>query len=195
MVDLRREVTLTPQLQMDSLACWNVRGMNKSSRKIDIKSFLLSNKVYLVGLLETRISFHNRNKVLKAFGSWQMTANYDYSSHGHIWVLWQQSKCAVHVLEQSNQYMHCQVVLYDLNTIFNITFIYAFNNFNERTPLWANVRRLSTTVTLPWLIMGDLNTTLFHDERVRGGMIVPADLEELYSVVEDIEVMDMKFSG
>lgn len=66
---------------------------------------------------------------------------------------------------------------------------------DERWPLWADIRRLSSTVSLPWLLMEDLNTTLFHDERVEGGVIVPSEIEELSSVLEDIEVMDMKFSG
>lgn len=100
--------------------------MNKSSRQLDVKSFLHSNKVYLVGLLETKVSSHNRDRVLKSFGTWNMVANYDSSPQGRIWVLWQQSKCAVRVLEQSNQYMHCQVDIFDINTSVNITFIYAF---------------------------------------------------------------------
>lgn len=106
---LREKVLLIHLTPMDSIACWNVRGLNKTSRQLDVKSFLLANNTYLVGLLETKVSSHNKNRVMRSYSSWNMSANYDASSHGRIWVLWQPNKCSVHILEQSSQFMHCEV--------------------------------------------------------------------------------------
>lgn len=180
---------------MDSIACWNVRGMNKANRHLDIKSFMISNKFYLVGLLETKVSFQHRDRVAKVFGAWNMSANYNTSSYGRIWVMWQAAKFHVMVIEQSSQLMHCEVLLIENSRKINVTYVYAFNHVDERVGLWEDLRRIASGVNLPWMIMGDFNTTLFYDERIRGGNIVDSDLRELTSFTEDVEVMDMKYSG
>lgn len=180
---------------MDSIACWNVRGLNKATRQVDVKSLLISNKVFLVGLLETKISSQHKDRVVNAFNSWCMVANYDSDSYGRIWVLWKDAKCTVRCVEQSSQFMHCEVLLHDLKVLVNITFIYGFNDPEGRTALWTDLRRIGDTVSLPWLLLGDFNTTLFLDERIRGGVTVPADVGELSSFTEDMELMDMKATG
>lgn len=180
---------------MDSIACWNVRGLNKASRRLDVKSFLSNNKTYLVGLLETKIRLQRKNRVLKAFKDWQSIANYDYCPDGRIWMLWKPAKCSVICLQSSSQFMHCEVLFYDLNVKVLITFIYGFNTTEERESLWAALRRISLSITGPWMLLGDLNTTLLYDEKIKGGEVLNTDTEELASFVEAAEVLDMKYTG
>lgn len=73
---------------MDSVACWNVRGLNKAHGQIDVKSFLFKNNVLLTGLLETKIRSSNKYRTLWFLGDWQCLDNYDHASNGRIWVLW-----------------------------------------------------------------------------------------------------------
>ena len=44
---------------MDSIVGWNIRGLNWPNKQKDVKSFLYSNKVGLIGLLETKVKVKN----------------------------------------------------------------------------------------------------------------------------------------
>ena len=48
---------------MDNIASWNIRGLNWPNKQEDVKIFLHSNKIGLVGLLETKIKEKNIQKV------------------------------------------------------------------------------------------------------------------------------------
>lgn len=42
---------------------------------------------------------------------------------------------------------------------------------------------------------GDFNTTLFSDERVRDGIMVPSDLSELEYLVSHLELVDLRYNS
>lgn len=104
-------------------------------------------------------------------------------------------KCMVVPLQRSDQFIHCEVNMVDAKTKFLVTFIYALNLPSEREPLWADMLRNDSSVALPWLILGDLNTTLFYDEKVKGGTILDSDTAELSTFVQEAEVMDLRYTG
>lgn len=81
------------------------------------------------------------------------------------------------------------------NTKCLVTFMYAMNLPSERAPLWDDLKVISASVNLPWLLMGDFNTTLLYDERIKGGVINDSDTSELSSFVQEADVMDLRFTG
>ena len=52
-----------PRTLMDNLTSWNVYGLNWLIKKAEVKLFLQSNKVGLMGLLETKVKVKNVEKV------------------------------------------------------------------------------------------------------------------------------------
>lgn len=69
------------------IASWNVRG-----REGEVSKFLRTNKVSLIGLVETRIKQANAGRIRKYFGSsWSFVDNYLDAVNGHIWVMWDAS--------------------------------------------------------------------------------------------------------
>lgn len=137
--------------------------------------------MFLAGLLETKVRSINKSRVMRSFSSWKSLDNYAHAYNGRIWVIWNSVKCSVTPLRYSDQLIHCEVLLLDSNIKFLATFVYATNLPGERESLWDDVRNIATVVNLPWLLMGDLNTTLLYDERVKGGRIVNSDTSELAS--------------
>jgi len=48
-----------PQLHMDNILSWNVRGLNAPTKQEDVKCFLHAQGVKLVALIETKVKKEN----------------------------------------------------------------------------------------------------------------------------------------
>lgn len=66
------------QNEMINLACWNVRGLNGLPKQLEVRNFINTNKLCLVGLIETRIRVNNFNAAtLSVFCNWKVLNNYN----------------------------------------------------------------------------------------------------------------------
>lgn len=155
----------------------------------------LFSRISLVGLLETKVKIQQKNSVLRSIVDWKCLDNYDFAMNGRIWLIWDETKVKVSQISHSDQFIHCHVTLLDLNISFQLIVIYAWNTARMRNDLWQSLRQLSRGISEPWVLMGDLNTTLFYDERIKNGHFVDCNISELQTVVHDLELLDMKYTG
>lgn len=66
---------------------WNIRGLNEPFKKKELKTFLLTNKVVLIGCLETKVKANKAEKVKKKIGNdWEITTDYTQSPNSRIWI-------------------------------------------------------------------------------------------------------------
>ncbi|GLT27312.1 hypothetical protein SLA2020_023190 [Shorea laevis] len=95
---------------------------------------------------------------------------------------------------QSAQLLHCKVSINGRNLSFLCSVVYAFNVKAERESLW---RQMSSqgVVSEPWLVMGDFNTTLKNDERMKSCGFCSGDISELHGFTTTMELFDLSFSG
>lgn len=77
----------------------------------------------------------------------------------------------------------------------HVTVVYAYNTAIGRVPLWTDLQSIRATINEPLIILGDFNTTLFLDERVKCGEIDNQSTTELRTVVDALNVKDLKYSG
>lgn len=162
---------------------------------LTLKKLAFQNNVSFFALLETRVQCHNKHRVIRGLGDCQSIDNYSHSHNGRIWILWDPLKFSVHCLQQSNQLVHCRVTRIDTNVSFLVTTIYALNTGTGREILWSDLLSIGNGVHEPWLIIGDLNTTLIYDERMKCGSFVDCDVSELQSVVNALDIKDLKYTG
>ncbi|XP_074278168.1 uncharacterized protein LOC141601764 [Silene latifolia] len=121
---------------MDNIGCWNVRGMNKVAKQLEIKRFLYQNNVGLYGLVETKIKVQDCSGVLATFG---------HPGKGHI---------TATVTEIAS------------GTTFFFTTVYGSNDETEILSLWADLKRIKDVYSGPWAICGDFNNLLDVNERI-----------------------------
>ena len=58
--------------RMDNIVSWNIRGLNWPNKQEDLKIFLHSNKVGLIGLMETKVRVENDGKIAaRLFPRWK----------------------------------------------------------------------------------------------------------------------------
>lgn len=178
---------------MGDIYFWNVRGLNASLRQYDVKQFIVRNKVGIMCLLETHVKSNKKDEVLQKICGWESVDNYQFAPNGRIWVLWDKQFAQVQVIGGSDQHLHCHVNLDQYQ--FKMTVVYAKNSAREREVLWPLLTDISCSMIEPWLIVGDMNTTLLHEERMKNGVIVGGDNKELQEFCAAAVVSDLRFSG
>lgn len=178
---------------MGDLAFWNVIGLNASLRQYDVKQYIVRNKVKVMCLLETHVKSDKKEDVVKKLCGWCSVDNYRYAPNGRIWIVWDNQFAQVTVIEGSDQYLHCHVSLNQYE--FKLIVVYAENSTQEREVLWSALMTISSSMAEPWIILGDMNTTLLHEERMKEGVIIGVDNRELQYFCAYTMVRDLKFTG
>lgn len=177
------------------LAVWNVRRFNDPIRQVDGRKVLYKNKVSLMFFLETRVKIGTSSRVMKAVKSdWLWMHNYSKSSNGRIWITWNPSDVTVQVLLIDEQAIHCEVTSIADDVKFCCTVVYAHNTNLKREPLWRLLLQLHGQINSPWIVLGDFNTVLFHEERMRCRYL-GVDTEELQNLIAQTGLFDLQFSG
>lgn len=75
-----------------AIASWNIRGFNSLVKREAIKKFIDTNKIAIVGVLETRIRHTNESMLHSWFGRrWQLISNVGYGRNIRIVVMWDPS--------------------------------------------------------------------------------------------------------
>lgn len=92
---------------MNNIVAWNVRGLRKGSKQLEVAKFLALKNISLFGLLETKVK---RNKLGPLYHTicynWCFTHN---MSDGRIILGWNGEHMSVSVLMCSKQLMHIEV--------------------------------------------------------------------------------------
>lgn len=140
-----------------NIACWNVRGINKSSHQKELMQFIFSNNISFMSCVETRVKSINASSISnKICRSWSWVFNYDHHHNGRIWVGWDPNVWIVNVISKTSQHVTCSVTFLEKQVHFFVSFVYALNKPYQREPLWSDLLSLSHTITSPWCILGDL---------------------------------------
>lgn len=108
-------------------------------------------------------------------------------------MVWNPNACSVTELFKSDQLIHVRVAITGLLD-FLLSLVYARNMSRERVQLWSDLKALAGNGQIPWIFAGDFNTTLKHDERLRGGVMDPANTRELQDFTSECELQDMRFT-
>ncbi|XP_009629900.1 uncharacterized protein LOC107767911 [Nicotiana tabacum] len=73
--------------------------------------------------------------------------------------------------------------------------VYAFNTRNERKELWSYLSSLSRGWQIPWIIIGDFNSVLRIDDRIRGNPITMSEIVDFSECAEEREFIELPQHG
>nr|XP_016495957.1 PREDICTED: uncharacterized protein LOC107814971 [Nicotiana tabacum] len=89
---------------------WNIRGLNKPYKQKEFKSFLLTNKVALLGCLETKVKTRRAGKIQRKLGAeWQVYCDYVGCPNGRIRVCWKPQLVEVDIQFSKPRIVHGKV--------------------------------------------------------------------------------------
>lgn len=66
----------------------------------------------------------------------------------------------------SDQFVHCLFATVDGHYKGYVTFMYAHNCIDKRKKLWAHLVQFSSSLNLPWIVLGDFNVVLDATENI-----------------------------
>ncbi|GAV93114.1 Exo_endo_phos domain-containing protein, partial [Cephalotus follicularis] len=177
------------------IACWNIRGLNDSTKQREVKSLILKYNVALLGILETRVRAANKEKVARSFGrGWRVATNHSQSLLGRIWILWNPSIVKFTVEHISHQAIHGRMILQEAEVYISV--VYGSCDYRERRDLWANLVHLSQRLkSMPWIIVGDFNVSRWPNEHSGDKPVLSKAMTEFGESIRKCELEDLRQSG
>ena len=140
---------------------------------------LIQNKVYLAGLVETRVKNNKLSSVLRGIApGWQVLHNYEDSANGRIWVIWDDNWYEVKKISSSAQMLHCQVNERSKGYQIMLTVVYGLNTTEQRKSLWKDLETLAQGITQSWLIVGDFNAVMYAKDRIAGVPVTSNEIKD-----------------
>ena len=158
---------------------------------------MLSNKITLMGINETKVRQAKSTKVSKVIlSNWKFIFNNAHHPNGRVWVAKDPLVLKVDLEFASSQLMHVSATIIDNHTRFFATFVYGFNTAVERVPLWRDICRLSGTMGhQPWILLGDFNVARYASERIGGDPTWHPYMEDHNCCCYDAQLDDLRFTG
>ena len=115
---------------MVKFATWNIKGLNDPLKQKEVCSFVVSNDLDFVCILETRVRISNKDRIFNSlFPGWRLFHNYDHALLGRIWICGNPEKVSIDLVHAMDQAMLCHVTALKDNCSFWCSAIYASNNF------------------------------------------------------------------
>lgn len=155
----------------NNIFLWNCRGAASSSFHRFCKQYLDVHHPDVVVVMETIVDPLKLQRTfgLLGFDGFLSTDVQGYA--GGIVVVWKTAQLHITLLRREFQFLHLRVNMGNMAEWF-FTPIYASPNEEARRGLWADLRRLSSSVQSPWLLAGDFND-IAHSGEKKGGPRCP----------------------
>ncbi|XP_074300965.1 uncharacterized protein LOC141632305 [Silene latifolia] len=177
------------------LSSWNIRGLNKLVKQIEVNKFLTQNKLDIIGILETRVKENKSQRILRnKFRGYSSFCNYSKHYNGRIWLVWNPSTTRVTVLQVHAQVLHCHVHHLATGRAFHLSVVYGSNCPVKRVSLWDSLTAMAPQVG-PWVVMGDFNIVRYSHEKIGNLPAHLPDMLEFNNCLSSCGLDDMQGTG
>ncbi|XP_057418501.1 uncharacterized protein LOC130712697 [Lotus japonicus] len=172
---------------------WNVRGALHENGKRFVKELIRTKNPDIVFLLETRCQFTRASRFWKSLGFSSSFISEAVGFRGGIWVL---TKTNAN-FNTRLLHMHNQAISFGIwrdNFSWACTAIYASPSPAQREVFWDHLCHVRIGITIPWLLVGDMNEILSPTE-VRGGEFFPNRANKFAEVLGSCNLIDLGLVG
>ncbi|GAV92753.1 Exo_endo_phos domain-containing protein, partial [Cephalotus follicularis] len=173
----------------------NVRGLNNPSKHNEVRQFISSNSISMIGILESKVRFHNLDYVVRSINKkWQCTSNHTVSLQGRVVVMWDPSLLSFEPSFVTEQAIHGKAILPG-NVTVQLSFVYGLCDRNARQSLWSELIQCAGLFNqYPWVIMGDFNVTRLGIKHSSSRLVTKA-MNDFNRAVIAAELEDLKCTG
>nr|XP_016466470.1 PREDICTED: uncharacterized protein LOC107789209 [Nicotiana tabacum] len=183
-------------INSNKLVVLEYKGGNKRYKQKEVREYIRSNKIKLVGLVETKVKEGNAQRISKAIvPGWNVLTNYKDARNGRIWLLLDTNHLIVTGLKDDAQMIHCQVKSRRGDIDCLLTVVYDYNEIEQRRALWDNLQLLSVSITVPWLIAGDFNEVLYLNDRLSCNPVSYSDIQGFATCLQQTTLTNLHWKG
>ncbi|XP_070027760.1 uncharacterized protein LOC142170514 [Nicotiana tabacum] len=149
-----------------------------------------------MAILEHKVKEQKVNQTMKRITTdWEWAANYEFSSKGRIWLVWDVMEVECVVKEKSEQFIHANVLVKDMNMKFDFTAVYGLHTLEDRRKLWMDLLQIKSNIQEAWLIMGDFNAIRSKEDRPTGNPVQEGKVKDFNNFVDDAILTEMRING
>ncbi|XP_059288638.1 uncharacterized protein LOC132041992 [Lycium ferocissimum] len=174
---------------------WNVRGLNGLNKQREVKLLCNELELGIMCFIETRIKVHKVGSVVEGmFGGWEYRSNHAAHYNGRLLLVWRKDWFDVVIESEAAQAMTCQITCLSRQLRFNATFVYAFNQKEERKELWNYIMQLNLR-SGPWVVLGDFNAVLHAEDRIGGTQVTYAEIVDFQHCLDTCGLVELPTNG
>ncbi|KAL0322497.1 UNVERIFIED_CONTAM: hypothetical protein Sangu_1869000 [Sesamum angustifolium] len=104
----------------------------------------------------------------RLFPGWCQANNFDAIAGGRILIIWNPAVIDLHLEDISPQVIHCRITNKSSQLSFYISFTYGLYTVVNRKSMWEKFLELGRSLSMPWIILGDLNCVKSPAEKQLG---------------------------
>ena len=178
-----------------SVSSWNVRGMQQPNRHATIVDVIRSNKVDVMGLLETKMEASCLNFFLENyFPHWRSANNFHAIPGGRMLLIWNPETVDVEPISIGQQTINAKIRCLISNNYFNFSLVYGLYNPTKRLPMWDSLIEFIVEEQ-PGLVSGDLNCVMAPDERVGDRIATEYEMKDPIDTCALLGLKDVPYTG
>ncbi|XP_058775952.1 uncharacterized protein LOC131650248 [Vicia villosa] len=108
---------------------------------------------------------------------------------------WNQQVWDIKMLENTDQFVHCEAYKENGDFSHYLTSIYAQNQLIHRKKLWEDIQNVGSIINRPWIIIGDYNNVLKITDRIGGNEVQEAEYRDLEQMMENLGLYEHETKG
>ncbi|XP_074277681.1 uncharacterized protein LOC141601311 [Silene latifolia] len=194
-VGIGKKVSLIPNLLMNNIGFWNVRGLNNVNKQKTVKWFIHNKDIGLFGLVETKINGKNvSNNFNTMLDGWCVTTNSGQHKGGRVWILWKPNLFDVMVCRYDAQFIHTRVTTRISQQQLWFTMVYACKDGIGRRDLWHKLGVIVGQCNGSWALAEDFNTVIDPTETL-GANTKEADMDKFLDCISTCGITDIAATG
>ena len=174
-------------------AVWNIRGIGSSHKKRMIKSLIKEESIGIIGLVESKhreITVQDMNSCWGNFDVGWLQVPAEEGAAGGLILTWLKDAFILEDHTSSQHWILASGVMQLNMQRCNICIVYAPSDQRGRLEVWNQLRELKSARSQPWILMGDFNEVINHQER-RGASITTQGMKELAQCIQDLSLIDL----
>ncbi|XP_074347205.1 uncharacterized protein LOC141686039 [Apium graveolens] len=176
-----------------STISWNCRGLGTPWAVQFLKEIVLQKKPSFIFLCEILCKKDKVESIGNLLGFEGMVTVESQGHSGGVAFLWR-NKEEASLRSLSKNHIDLDITIQGWQR-FRLTGLYGEPDRAKRKKTWQLIRNLSTTSSLPWVLIGDMNNVLSQTDK-KGGRMYPSWLIQGFKeVLEDCNLVDMELLG
>lgn len=125
---------------------------------------------------------------------WCFSTNISTHPGGRIVIGWNPSCFTVDIVYVTSQLIHCKVTTGYGKYTFWRSFVYGFNDTQQRETLWKDLTDITLNRIGAWVCFGDFNALMNTDERI-GNPVRWHDIRPMRECMHNFQLEDVKYVG
>lgn len=173
---------------------WNVRGAGSREFLRTIKNLVFEHQPDVIILTETRLSGDRAKMIISKIGYDKFYKVDAMGFAGGLWLLWNPLTISLNIIGSSFQEIHSHAKVNNLPP-FLFTALYASPIHERRKNLWNSLSSFATSLSMPWLIMGDFNDISNPNEKFGGSRANYYKMNCFNNFLLSSKLLDLGFEG